>query len=82
MKIKRIFALLLSLITVFSAFAVSASAADRKLNYVVLGDSIAYGSGIYNSGEACYGRTFSVNNIRGLYELVSMPITTVYCFIR
>ena len=51
---------LLSILTVFAmlialcapAFAETA----EPLNYLLLGDSIAYGAGILNNEEACYGR--------------------------
>lgn len=36
--------------------------ATAPLNYVVLGDSIAAGSGVYNSEEACYGKIVADTN--------------------
>lgn len=48
----------ISLLLVFSlVFSVSAFAAgkEKKLNYVLLGDSIARGAGVLNPDEACYG---------------------------
>lgn len=58
---KKITALLLCILVLFSSFAV-ASFADEPLNYVVIGDSIARGAGIYNSDEACYGRIVADTN--------------------
>ena len=62
MKImKKTLAVLLALIMVSGAFALSVSAAGRK-NYVLLGDSIAYGQGIANSQDACYGKIVADTN--------------------
>lgn len=36
--------------------------AEGPLNYVVLGDSIGYGSGVYNSQDACYGKIVADTN--------------------
>lgn len=58
---KKILALLLCVLTVFSAFAV-VSFAEEPLRYVVIGDSIARGAGIYNSSDACYGRIVADTN--------------------
>lgn len=55
MKTKKLLSVLLAVAVIFGCFSLSASAAD-KLNYVVLGDSIAYGSGLANPTEACYGK--------------------------
>ena len=54
-KARKILSVLLSVLLICSAFAVNVSAAD-KVSYVVLGDSIAYGSGLTNPIEACYGK--------------------------
>lgn len=43
--------LVFSMLLSFSAFA----AQGEKLNYVVIGDSIARGAGVLNPDEACYG---------------------------
>lgn len=48
-------AAILSLVILCGCFSVTASAAG-KYNYVVLGDSIAYGSGLVNASDACYGK--------------------------
>ncbi len=41
---------------------VPAFAADKPLNYLLLGDSIAEGYGVENSDEACYGRIVADTN--------------------
>ena len=40
----------------------AADESEDALNYVLLGDSIAKGSGIVNSEEACYGRIIADTN--------------------
>ena len=59
--IKKTLAVTLALIMAFGVFALSVSAAGRK-NYVLLGDSIAYGQGIANSQDACYGKIVADTN--------------------
>ncbi|MBQ6265515.1 MAG: hypothetical protein IJK60_08725 [Clostridia bacterium] len=44
------------------ALAESADEKEEALNYVLLGDSIAKGSGIVNYEEACYGRIIANTN--------------------
>ena len=58
---KKAISVLLSL-AIILGFCVTASAAGKKLSYVVLGDSIGVGSGIANSGEACYGKIVANTN--------------------
>ena len=61
MKIlKKSSALMLVAVLLFSVFATTASA--KTTNYLLLGDSIAYGQGIANSSEACYGRIVANTN--------------------
>lgn len=55
MKTRKLISLILSVVIILSSFSVSCFAA-KKYNYVVLGDSIAYGSGLLNATEACYGK--------------------------
>ncbi len=55
-------ALLLVLLLALSCAALPASAAGEGLHYVVLGDSIAAGSGLRNPGEASYGRIVANTN--------------------
>ncbi len=62
---KRFIAALLTILMVFtltvSAFAEETTTKD-KLNYLLLGDSIAVGSGLLNPDEACYGRMVANTN--------------------
>ncbi|MBQ6066507.1 MAG: hypothetical protein IJK89_06760 [Clostridia bacterium] len=58
---KKILCVLLSALLAF-ACALPAFAADGAKNYVVLGDSIAQGSGLYNSDQAAYGRIVADTN--------------------
>ncbi|MBR3802380.1 MAG: hypothetical protein IKK37_02905 [Clostridia bacterium] len=59
---KRLIAFALSIALIFGLSAFGTSAADEKPFYLVLGDSIAYGSGISNSREACYGKIVADTN--------------------
>ena len=59
---KKLTAILLSLVMIFGIFAVNGYAENEKKFYLVLGDSIAYGSGITNSREACYGKIVADTN--------------------
>lgn len=59
---KKCVALLLALLLVFSCTALLSSAVGEGLHYVVLGDSIAAGSGLRNPGEANYGRIVANTN--------------------
>ena len=58
---KKIIAVILCALMVLSLLAVPVFA-DEPLNYVVIGDSIARGAGIYNSDEACFGRIVADTN--------------------
>jgi len=62
MSVKKFFAVILSMAMIICSISVSAFAEEKKLNYVVLGDSIAYGAGVYNSDEACFGRIVANTN--------------------
>ena len=59
---KRMTALLLALLLLLSCTALLSSAVGEGLHYVVLGDSIAAGSGLRNPGEANYGRIVANTN--------------------
>ncbi len=59
---KKAFSVILSFVIIILSFSAVGYADDEKLNYVVLGDSIALGFGIYNSDEACYGRIVANTN--------------------
>lgn len=58
---KKIISLILAVIMAFSV-CVTASAAKKTLNYVAVGDSIAFGAGVYNSEEACYAKIVADTN--------------------
>lgn len=58
---KKFIAIVLSLVMCLCAVGVSAFAADKPF-YLVLGDSIAYGSGLTNAPEACYGKIVADTN--------------------
>ncbi len=59
---KKITAIVLSVVMVVCLFTVYGYAQTEKPFYLVLGDSIAYGSGISNSKEACYGKIVADTN--------------------
>ena len=58
---KKIIAVITAVLILFCTFAVAASAAEKK-SYVVLGDSIAFGSGLANPREAVYGKIVADTN--------------------
>ncbi|MBQ4245057.1 MAG: hypothetical protein II702_09100 [Clostridia bacterium] len=60
--IKKITAAALCLVMLFTVLCVGSSAQDEKLFYLVLGDSIGYGSGLKNSQDACFGRIVADTN--------------------
>lgn len=81
---KKIFSIMLSLVLCFSLCAVAFASDNSEKSYVVLGDSIAQGFGVYNRDKASYGRivadtigysyaNFGVNGLRSwdLIELLS-----------
>ncbi len=59
---KKVIALFLSLSMLIGMICFTVSAQADTPFYVVLGDSIAYGSGISNSREACYGKIVADTN--------------------
>ncbi len=59
---KKITAVILCMVMIICSFGLSASAQTEKPFYLVLGDSIAYGSGIANAREACYGKIVADTN--------------------
>ncbi|MBQ6119807.1 MAG: hypothetical protein IJK98_11280 [Clostridia bacterium] len=61
MKTKKLLSLLLCAALLFSMTGVMALAADKPF-YLVLGDSIAYGSGLANPNEAVYGKIVADTN--------------------
>ncbi len=60
-KVKRILLLILCILIIGSALPLTSLAA-KKPYYLVLGDSIGYGSGIMNSSSACYGKIIADTN--------------------
>ena len=58
---KKVLSVILAVI-LMACVCVPSFAASKRLNYVLLGDSIAFGSGIANPGEACYGRIVANTN--------------------
>ncbi len=61
-KMKKITAIILSFVMLFGMLGICGYAENEKPFYLVLGDSIAYGSGISNSREACYGKIVADTN--------------------
>lgn len=59
---KKFIAIILSLVMCLSIVSIPAFATDDKPFYLVLGDSIAYGSGLGNAPEACYGKIVADTN--------------------
>lgn len=59
---KKYTTIILSIAIMLSMFTVCGYAETEKPFYLVLGDSIAYGSGISNSKEACYGKIVADTN--------------------
>ncbi len=82
---KKLISLVLTLVMVLSCFSVISFAEEEKpLDYVVLGDSIAYGSGMINSIDACYGKivaetngyTYANHSIPGITSSVLLTMLT------
>lgn len=61
-----------------SCLVVSASAADEKLNYLVIGDSIAEGFGVTNRDESAYGKIVADTNGYNYKDLGHMGYTSDY----
>ena len=59
---KKFTAVILSIVMIFAVLVTGAYAENEKPFYLVLGDSIAYGSGVSNSTQACYGRIVADTN--------------------
>ena len=60
--IKKIVAVVLCLIITLSCFAIQSSAKEEKLNYLVIGDSIAEGFGVTNRDECAFGKIVADTN--------------------
>lgn len=61
-KTNRIFSFLMAVIMLFGVVSVGVFALDEQKCFLVLGDSIGYGSGLKNPGEASYGRIVADSN--------------------
>lgn len=59
---KKFISVVLCMALLLTSFVLSVSAQEEKPFYLVLGDSIAYGSGIANAREACYGKIVADTN--------------------
>lgn len=59
---KKLTSVILSAVFILSLFCTNVYAQEDKKFYLVLGDSIAYGSGVSNSREACYGKIVADTN--------------------
>ena len=59
---KKFTAVILCIVMIFAVLVTGAYAENEKPFYLVLGDSIAYGSGVSNSTQACYGRIVADTN--------------------
>lgn len=59
---KKLTAIILGIVIIFGMFGICGYSETEKPFYLVLGDSIAYGSGISNSREACYGKIVADTN--------------------
>ncbi len=59
---KKIIAVLLSTVMAFSCLGIIVFAEEEPVDYVILGDSIAFGAGMVNTVEACYGKIVADTN--------------------
>ena len=59
---RKLISVIISFSIFFNLFVFVADAANQKTYYIVLGDSIAYGSGLKNPEEACYGKIVADSN--------------------
>lgn len=61
-KSVRFTGIVLAVVLILSSFGAVALGAEERLTYLVLGDSIGYGSGLKNPMEANYGRIVADSN--------------------
>ena len=73
-KVRSVISVLLCAVILFGAMSAAAFCADEP-RYVVLGDSIAYGSGLSNPTEAVYGKIVADTNGYA-YENYAIPGST------
>ena len=62
MKLRKLISILLCAVMLAALSGTGAYAAEKKPFYLVLGDSIGYGSGLINSKEAVYGKIVADTN--------------------
>lgn len=72
---KRFTSFVLVMVIIVCSVFVCVHAEDKSCFYVVLGDSIAYGSGLKNPHEACYGKIVADTNGYG-YSNHAVPGST------
>ncbi|MBR4727977.1 MAG: hypothetical protein IK080_08830 [Clostridia bacterium] len=66
---KKLISVLMTLVLLCVTCSCFAAAAQEQTEYVLLGDSIAYGAGIRNRDKACYGRIVADTNGYGYTNL-------------
>lgn len=59
---KKVISIILAMVMLLSVCIIGVSADNEKLNYLLLGDSIAHGAGILNNQDACYGKMVANTN--------------------
>ncbi len=79
-QIKKSLAIVLCLLMLASSFALSGFAAGET-DLLLIGDSIAYGSGLKNSEEACYGKILA-DTCGFQYENLSVPGSTTNAWVK
>ena len=77
---KKIISVILILTLCAGLFSAAAFAESDKLNYLVLGDSIAEGFGIKNPDEACYGKIVANTNDYNYKNLGVMGRNSEYLY--
>lgn len=69
---KKVLSVILCVVMLLSALSIAAFASETSTRYVVLGDSIAYGSGLSNPTGAVYGKIVADTNGYN-YENYAIP---------
>lgn len=59
---KKLISVILCAVMAFSCLGIVAFAEEEPIDYVVLGDSIAFGAGMVNTVDACYGKIVAETN--------------------
>lgn len=81
---KKLIAVILSAVIALSCLSFSAFAEEEPVDYVILGDSIAFGAGMVNTVGACYGKivadtngyTYTNHSIPGITSGVLLTMVT------